>query len=147
MVKKDIKADKVKKNFYLTLVVLLTVLTITYIYTRPQKVVRVTEDNLLILDNGKKIYLTGIDPSRPANRFISNLVEGKEVTLDYDRIQPDKKGLPYAYVYLADGTFVNEEVIRNGYARVDTRFPFAYSSEFINCQMEAQADKRGIWSD
>jgi endonuclease YncB( thermonuclease family) len=147
MVKKDIKVDKVKKNFYITLVVLITVLTITYVYTRPHKVVKVTEDNLLILDNGKKIVLIGIDASRQAGRFISNMVEGKEVTLDYDSMQPDKKGMLYAYVYLSDGTFVNAEVIRKGYARVNTRFPFMYSSEFINYQMEAQADKRGLWSD
>jgi len=147
MVKKDIKVDKVKKNFYITLVVLITVLTITYIYTRPQKVVKVMEDNVLILDNGKKIFLIGIDASRPAHRFISKMVEGKEVTLDYDRIKPDNNGRPYAYVYLSDGTFVNAEVIKKGYARVDTRFPFVYSSEFINYQMEAQAEKRGLWSD
>ena len=145
--KRDITVDKVKKNFYLTLVVLITVLTITYIYTRPQKVVRVTEDNLLILDNGKKIFLTGVDANRQGHRFISSMVEGKEVRLDYDRMQPDKNGLSYAYVYLSDGTFVNAEVIRKGYARVDMRFPFAYSSEFINCQTEAQAEKRGLWSD
>jgi len=147
MVSKDIKVDKVKKNFYLTLVVLITVLTITYIYTRPQKVVMVTDDNLLILDSGKKIFLLGIDAKRLGHRFISSMVEGKEVTLDYDRTQPDKNGLSYAYVYLSDGTFVNMEVIRKGYARVDTRVPFAYSSEFINCQTEAQAEKRGLWSD
>ena len=147
MVKRDITVDKVKKNFYLTLVVLITVLTITYIYTRPHKVARVTEGNLLILDNGKKIFLTGIDASRQGHLFISNMVVGKVVTLDYDPIQPDEKGLQYAYVYLADGTFVNEELVKQGYARVDTRFPFAYSSEFINYQREAQADKRGLWSD
>lgn len=145
--RRDITVDKVKKNFYLTLAVLITVLTITYIYTRPQKVVRVTEDNLLILDNGKKIFLTGVDANRQGHRFISSMVEGKEVRLDYDRMQPDKNGLSYAYVYLSDGTFVNAEVIRKGYARVDTRLPFAYSSEFINCQTEAEAEKRGLWSD
>ena len=145
--KRDITVDKVKKNFYLTLAVLITVLTITYIYTRPQKVVKVTEDNLLILDNGKKIFLTGVDANRQGYRFISSMVEGKEVRLDYDRMQPDKNGLSYAYVYLSDGTFVNAEVIRKGYARVDTRLPFAYSSEFINCQTEAEAEKRGLWSD
>jgi micrococcal nuclease len=147
MVKRDIKVDKVKKNFYLTLVVLITVLTITYIYTRPQKVVRVTEDNLLILDNGKKISLIGIDANRQGHRFISSMVKGKEVRLDYDPMQPDKNGRSYAYVYLSDDTFVNAAVIRKGYARVDMRFPFAYSSEFINCQTEAQTEKRGLWSD
>ena len=147
MVKRDIAVDKVKKNFYLTLVVVIAVLTITYVYTRPHKVVGVTGDTILILDNGKKIVLIGIDDGGQAVRFISNMVEGKEVTLDDDPLQPDKNGMRYAYVYLSDGTFVNAEVIRNGYARVDMRFPFAYSSEFINYQREAQADKRGLWSD
>ena len=147
MEKRDITVDKVKKNFYLTLGVLITVLTITYIYTRPQKVVRVTEDNLLVLDNGKKIFLAGVDANRQGHRFISSMVAGKEVRLDYDPMEPDKNGRSYAYVYLSDGTFVNAEVIRKGYARVDTRLPFAYSSKFINCQAEAETEKRGLWSD
>ena len=147
MVRKDIRVDKVKKNFYLTFVVLITVLTLTYIYTRPHRVTEVREGNLIVLDNGKKVVLIGIEPSRRANRFIADMVEGKEVTLDYDRVQPDRSGREYAYVYLSDGTFVNAEVVRKGYARVDTSLPFLHSSEFISYQLEAQAEKRGIWSD
>ncbi|MDX1779474.1 MAG: thermonuclease family protein, partial [Thermodesulfobacteriota bacterium] len=51
-----------------------------------------------------------------------------------------------AYVYLADGTFVNAEVIREGYARVDRTSPFEFSSEFMQYQLTAQKEKRGIWS-
>jgi len=40
MVKKDIRVDKVKKNFYLTLVLLMAVLTITYAYPRPLALLR-----------------------------------------------------------------------------------------------------------
>jgi len=60
MVKKDIQVDKVKKNFYVTVLILIAVLTVTYVYTRPLKVVEVTEGNVLVLDNGSKIRLMGV---------------------------------------------------------------------------------------
>ena len=53
--KRDIQVDKVKKNFYITALILIVVLTSTYVYTRPLKVVEVTEGNILILDNGSKV--------------------------------------------------------------------------------------------
>lgn len=147
MAVRDIKVATVKKNFYLTLAVLATVLTVTYIYTRPLKVSAVMDGNLLMLENGRKIFLIGLDESRQARSFITGLVEGKRVRLDYERIRSDGNDRLYAYVYLSDGTFVNGEVIRKGYARVDTRVPFARSKELMNYQIEARAEKRGLWSD
>lgn len=145
--KKDIKVDKVKKNFYLTLLVFITVLAITYFYTRPQEVARVLEGNQLILKNGNKICLIGVDQHNQAESFIRKLVEGKSVKLHYDQMSSDSNGYLPAYVYLADGTFVNAEIIKRGYARVDTASPFKYSSEFIGHQLSAQKAKRGIWSN
>ena len=145
--KKDIKVDKVKKNFYLTLLVLIAVLAITYFYTRPEKVVQMLDGNQLMLESGKKICLIGVDPHNRAGSFIRKLVEGKSVKLHYDQMSSDANGYLPAYVYLADGTFVNAEIIKRGYARVDTASPFKYSSEFIGHQLSAQKAKRGIWSN
>ena len=147
MKQRDIKIDKVKKNFYLTLFVFITVLAVTYFYTRPDEVVRVVEGNQLMLSSGKKICLIGIDSHRQAVSSIKKLVEGKSVTLHYDQVRPDSNGYLSAYVYLSDGTFVNAEIIKRGYARVDTAAPFKYSSEFIGHQLSAQKAKRGIWSN
>ena len=147
MRKKDIKVDKVKKNFYLTLLVFITVLAITYFYTRPEEVVRVLGGNKLQLENGKKICLIGVDPHNQTGSFIRKLVEGKSVKLHYDQMRTDSNGYLPAYVYLTDGTFVNAEVIKSGYARVDTSSPFQYSSEFIGYQLSAQKAKKGIWSN
>ena len=145
--KRDIKIDKVKKNFYLTLVVLVAVLLLTYIYTRPQRVVQVIEDNQLTLNSGKKISLIGVDPHNQALGSIRELVEGKEVRLHYDRMKTDANGCLRAYLYFTDGTFVNAEVIKRGYARVDTTFPFKYSSEFTRHQLNAQKAQKGIWAE
>jgi micrococcal nuclease len=147
MMKKDIKVDKIKKNFYLTLIVFITVLAITYFYTRPEEVARVLEGNQLVLDSGKKIFLIGFDQHNQAESFIRKLVEGKSVKLHYEQMRTESNGYLPAYVYLPDGTFVNAEVIKRGYARVDTSSPFAYSSEFIGHQLSAQKAKRGIWSN
>lgn len=147
MIKKEIKVDKVKKNFYLTLLVFITVLAVTYFYTRPEKVIRVLEGNQLMLGSGRKVCLIGVDSHNQAGSFIGKLVEGKSVKLHYDQMKPDLKGCLPAYVYLSDGTFVNAEVIKRGYAQVDTASPFKYSSEFIGHQLSAQKEKRGIWSN
>ena len=145
--KKDIKVDKVKKNFYLTLLVLIAVLAITYFYTRPEKVVQMLDGNQLMLESGKKICLIGVDPHNQAGSFIRTLVEGKSVKLHFDQMKPDLNGCLPAYVYLSEGTFVNAEVIKRGYARVDTASPFKYSSEFTRHQLNAQKAKSGIWAE
>ena len=143
---KEIKVDKVKKNFYLTLLVFITVLAITYFYTRPQKVVQVLEGNRLVLDSGDTIYLIGVDPDNQAQEYLRKLVGGQTVKLHFDQRRTHLNGYKPAYVYLANCTFVNAEVIRNGYARVDRTSPFEFSSEFIQHQLTAQKEKRGIWS-
>jgi micrococcal nuclease len=43
------------------------------------------------------------------------MVEGKEVRLEFDWQRRDKYGRLLAYVYLPDGTFLNAELIKQGY--------------------------------
>ncbi|MBW1824708.1 MAG: thermonuclease family protein, partial [Deltaproteobacteria bacterium] len=117
MVKRDVRVDKVRKNFYITLVVLTAVLVVTYVYTKPLKVAKVIEGTTLVLNNGKKVNLIGVDTSVQAEDFIRNRVVGKEVKLEYDRQKIDRGGRMLAYVYLLDGTFINAELIKQGYAR------------------------------
>lgn len=69
------------KNFYLTLLVFITVLAITYYYTRPQKVVQVLEGNRLVLDDGDTICLIGAAPDNQARQYLRKLVEGQTVKL------------------------------------------------------------------
>jgi len=147
MVKRDIRIDKVKKNFYITLLILIAVLVVTYIYTRPLKVIEVMEGDTLVLNNGKRVSLIGVDMSAKAETFIREAVEGRQVKLKYDRQKVDRNGQILAYVYLLDGTLLNAEVIKQGYARVDKRLPFKYLEEFKNCEKEAKEKKRGIWAD
>ena len=144
---RDIRVEKVRKNFYITLLVFIAVLALTYIFTRPLKVVRVREGNLLVLNNGKKVRLIGVDASEQAKSFVREMVEGKEIKLKYDRQRIDSKGHLRAYVYLLDGMFLNAEIIKQGYAYVNREFTFKYFEQFRQYEQEAKEEKKGMWAD
>jgi micrococcal nuclease len=83
------------------------------------------------------------DQATRANR---RLVEGKWVTLIKERSDINQQGQWVRYV-LAQGVFVNHELIRQGYARANT-FPPDISCDvfFFEAQRLAQAAGLGIWA-
>jgi micrococcal nuclease len=48
-------------------------------------------------------------------------------------------------VYLEDGTFLNAEIIRQGYGFAETRFPHTHLEEFRALEREARENHRGLW--
>jgi len=119
---------------------------------------RVIDGDTVELITGEKVRLIGVDtpetkdPRKPvqyfgqeATAFTQRLVEGKPVRLEYDQQPQDKYGRTLAYVYLEDGTFVNAEIITQGYGFAYTRFPFRYLEEFRTLEREAREAKRGLW--
>jgi micrococcal nuclease len=85
-----------------------------------------------------------VKPDRPSRAFLQQLVLGKVVRLEYDPLTRDERN-PRAYVFLADGTFVNAEMLRQGKARVDSSRPFVHEQEFMRLEKEAQTSGIGIW--
>jgi micrococcal nuclease len=75
------------------------------------------------------------------------MVEGKAVRLEYDWQSKDKYGRTLAYVYLTDGTFLNAEIIKQGYGHAYTRFPFKYLERFKQYEKAARQAKMGLWGD
>ena len=89
---------------------------------------------------------------KKASAFTKSLVDKKKVRLEYDPANAsishkDKYGRILAYVYLLDGTFLNAEIIRQGYGFAYTRFPFKYLEEFRRYEREARESKRGLWRE
>ncbi len=122
------------------------------------KVKRVIDGDTLLLTNGEKVRLIGVDtpetkhPQKPVQRFgreaylfTRELVEGKEARLEFDWQRRDKYGRLLAYVYLTDGTFLNAEIIIQGYGFAYTRFPFKYLEEFRKYEREARENGKGLW--
>lgn len=105
------------------------------------------------------VRLIGVDtpetvhPEKPveffgpeASEFTKKSLEGKWVHLEFEPLdQIDIHGRLLAYIFLEDGTLFNREVVRQGYARAYTRFPFRYQTEFRLAQKEARGAGRGLW--
>lgn len=124
------------------------------------KCTRVVDGDTIKLSNGERVRLIGVDtpetkrPNKPveyfgkeASAFTKKMVEGKNVRLTYDQQLRDEYGRLLAYVYLMDGTFLNAELIKQGYGNAYTRHPFKYMDEFRQYEKEARKAKRGLWAD
>lgn len=121
------------------------------------KVIKVADgDTLTILVDGAKerIRLVGIDtpekkqvPWGPrASAFTQKLVMGKEVRVETDVEPRDRYGRVLGYVYVGK-TFVNLELVRQGYAMLYTSPPnVTHTDEFVAAQREAREAGRNIWS-
>ena len=83
--------------------------------------------------------------AKEATAYTQRSVEGKRVRLEYDQQRRDKYGRTLAYVYLDDGTFVNAEIIKQGYGFAYIRFPFKYLEHFRALEREVREAKRGLW--
>tara|TARA_R110002072_G_scaffold927_1_gene7369 strand:+ start:17079 stop:17651 length:573 start_codon:yes stop_codon:yes gene_type:complete len=125
------------------------------------RVVRVVDGDTLVLQNDERVRLIGVDtpetkhPTKPvepfgpeASSFTKRAVEGKVVQLKFDREKRDRYQRLLAYVYLDDWC-LNEELIRAGYSRCITRYPFDRSmkARFQLAENEARTSRRGLWSD
>jgi micrococcal nuclease len=117
-------------------------------------------DTIIVRINGKKerVRIIGVvtpetkHPKKPvqyfgkeASAFTERMVEGKKVRLEYDFQKRDKYKRILAYVYLEDGTFLNAEIVKQGYGFAYTRFSFKYLEDFRGYEREAKENKRGLW--
>ena len=120
--------------------------------------VRVIDGDTIVLEGNQKIRLVGVDtpelhhPKKPvqyfakeAKEFTKKMVEGKQIRLEYDWQKKDKYDRTLAYVYLMDGTFLNLEIIKQGYGFAYTKYSFKYLEQFREAEREARENKRGLW--
>lgn len=109
-------------------------------------------------ENGLKIRFIGIDApesrrmfnreigyyGKEAKEYLTNLLTNKKVRLVSDIDPLDQYGRTLSYVYLEDGTFVNAELIKNGYAVLMTIPPnVEFADYFAQLQREARDKKKG----
>ncbi|MCJ7740175.1 thermonuclease family protein, partial [Candidatus Microgenomates bacterium] len=67
------------------------------------------------------------------------------IEMEKDKEDTDKYGRSLRYIYL-DDIFINDFLLRQGYARVMTIPPdIKYSQEFQEAEKEAKDGKRGLW--
>jgi micrococcal nuclease len=128
------------------------------------RVVRVVDgDTILVAIGGReeRVRYIGVDtpetvkPRTPVQCFGKRasaenhrLVDGREVRLVTDVEARDRYGRLLAYVYRAgDGLFVNEALLRGGYATELAIAPnVRFAGRFTALTRQARAAGRGLWS-
>lgn len=167
---------KDKKSIPLILVVLFGLLSIVDILTttpvQPNVkgantvAVRVIDgDTVEVQVDGDKqtVRLIGIDtpetkaPQKPVECFgleatakLKELIERREIYLESDPTQQDRDRYDrlLRYIFLPNGTNINLEMIRQGYAYEYTYdVPYKYQTEFENAQFDARNRNLGLWNE
>ena len=67
------------------------------------------------------------------------------VRLEFDTQRMDKYQRTLAYAYLPDGTFLNAEIVKQGFGHAYTTYPFRYLEQFRRYEGEAREAGRGLW--
>ena len=81
-----------------------------------------------------------------AKKYNKSLVLSKKVRLEFDKETHDRYGRLLAYIFLADGTFINKKMIEKGYAYVlHLRPNLKYDGVLLKAQRDAMSAKKGMW--
>jgi micrococcal nuclease len=98
-----------------------------------------------------------VDPRKPVQCFgkeasdnTKKMLEGQAVIIKIDKTQSilDKYGRVLAYVYGKDGSFINEYLLKEGYAHEYTYGkPYQLKKEFKKLEKEASKNKKGLWGE
>lgn len=120
-------------------------------------------DTIIVSINGttEKVRLIGVDtpetvdPRKPvqcfgneASAFTKSLLTDESVHFESDPTQGDrdKYGRLLRYVFLSDGTLVNQQIIALGYGHEYTyRIPYKYQAKFKAAERIAREGKKGLW--
>jgi len=119
---------------------------------------RVIDGDTFMITGDEPVRLIGVDApearkgasaepyGKEASAFTSVMLEGMQVKLLFDVKQRDQYGRLLAYVYLEDGKFFNELLVREGYALVYTVPPNVAKVEtLLEAQQHAMKHKLGLW--
>ena len=122
-------------------------------------VVYVVDGDTIDIENDVRIRFLGVDtPERgacyydEAKVFLEDLLEGKDIRIEKDISGSDRYDRLLRYVYIPaddpqdDDTFVNEKLLRLGFARTFAIAPDnRYRDLFASAQEEAKKKSRGMW--
>lgn len=94
----------------------------------------VLDANLIRLNNDLVIRLLGVKSTpkniQAAKTFLVNKIFKRPVFLKYDNIKFDDQNRLLAYVYMKNKTFINAHLLKEGFAELDSEFPFKYRTKF-----------------
>lgn len=123
-------------------------------------------DTFKVIINGDEetVRLVGVDTpetqhpqvgvecfGKEAKEELTKLLRDQTVYTEYDTEQPEKDryGRLLLYVWLGskDGLFINEYLVKNGFAEAYRSAPSQFLEEFIEFEDEAREGRKGLWGD
>ena len=154
----------IRRIFVIYLLLISSCTPVSYLNIKVKKVI---DGDTVLLENGKLLRYIGIDTPEirtktkdgtwrynpsfwalKAKQFNAWLVEGKKVKVEFDIQKTDKYGRLLGYVFLKDGRFVNELLLREGLGILYTFPPnIKYIDTLILAQKWARQNKKGLWND
>lgn len=123
-------------------------------------VVKVYDGDTIILKNGERVRLLGINTpeiesrhrsdetgGQAAKQWLQDKLQNGQVYLEYDKQQRDKYQRLLAHCFLPDDEYLNKTILETGLASLSILPPnIRYSQTLILAQQKAEQAKRGIWS-
>ena len=119
----------------------------------------VNDGDTIVLTNGLRVRYIGINAPEidhenqkaepfgyKARAFNKNLVLSQKIRLEFDEERYDRYGRMLAYVFLSDGSLLNQRLLQNGYAYYLFKMPNVKHGKFLlKAQQDAMKAKKGIW--
>ena len=160
------------KKHIKSFIIILIALFISYFYpvnlykdNKNIVVSKVIDGDTVELNTGQRLRYIGIDTPEinfgkdpecfaiQAKEFNKKLVEKKVVKIEKDISDKDKYGRLLRYVYVnnestSSAIFINEYLVRQGYAIVSTYPPdVKYIEDLLLAQKDARENNRGLWKE
>ncbi len=109
---------------------------------------RVNDRALRQADRSHQDVDTILSLGKSAREYLnSRLRVGSEVQFEFDVEKRDHYGRLLAYLFLPDGTMINEDLVTRGYSRMYTVPPnVRYVSKFKRAEKLARDSSRGLWA-
>ncbi|MEE8431156.1 MAG: thermonuclease family protein [Candidatus Desulfatibia sp.] len=121
----------------------------------------VTDGDTIVLADGRHVRYIGINTPEiehehqkaepygyQAKKYNEKLVFSKTIRLQFDRERHDRFGRLLAYVFLLDGTFINQAMVAQGYAYLLPQKPnIKYAKILLQTQREAMSAQKGMWRE
>ena len=119
----------------------------------------VNDGDTIVLTNGWRVRYIGIDApeidhenqkAQPygyeARSFNKKLVLSQKIGLEFDEERHDRYGRWLAYIFLADRSFLNSQMLENGLAFYLHRRPnVKYEKLLLKAQQRAMKAQKGLW--
>lgn len=124
------------------------------------QVTKVLDGDTIVLKKGERVRLLGINAPEIESRYrdgepggmaakewLQKKLQGRNVSLEYDRQKQDHYERLLAHLHLSNGEHLNLMLVEKGLAMVNLLPPnLRYADAMIRAQQRAEKQKLGIWS-